>query len=121
MVDDESFFLDVLKEYLDGLNYAVTANHSSAKTLEIFSEDPKGFDLVITDQTMPEMTGVQLVSEIRQRNPNLPVILCTGYSETVSEQTIKYYRITKFLMKPVSRRDIAQAVHQVLKMHEESQ
>ena len=70
---------------------------------------------MITDQAMPEMTGVQLVSEIRKLNGNVPVILCTGYSETVSEQTIKHYLINKFLLKPISRRDLAQAVHEVLK------
>ena len=115
IVDDEIFFLDVLRQHLEGLGYGVTANHSSRRILEIINEKPKGFDLVITDQAMPEMTGVQLVSEIRKLNGDVPVILCTGYSETVSEQTIKHYRINKFLLKPISRRELAQAVHEVLR------
>ncbi|MCF8127369.1 MAG: GAF domain-containing protein [Deltaproteobacteria bacterium] len=114
VVDDEEFFLDILREHLEGVGYRVTANRNSSKILEIFREEPKGFDLVITDQAMPEMTGVQLVSEIRKLNRDVPVILCTGYSESVSEQTIKHYRINKFLMKPITRRDLAEAVHDVL-------
>jgi len=114
VVDDEEFFLDILREHLEGVGYRVTANRSSLKILEIFKLEPKGFDLVITDQAMPEMTGVQLVTEMRKLNRDVPVILCTGYSESVSEQTIKHYRINKFLMKPITRRDLAEAVHDVL-------
>jgi PAS domain S-box-containing protein len=115
VIDDESFFLDVLREHLEDLCYRVTAHNSSRKILEIVREDPKGFDLMITDQTMPEMTGVQLVSEIRKLNPKLPVILCTGYSETVSEQSIQYFGIAKFLMKPITRQNLAWSVHEVLR------
>ena len=92
----------------------MTAGRSSRKILEIFKKEPTGFDLLITDQAMPEMTGIQLVSEIRKLNREVPVVLCTGYSENISDKTIKYYRINKFLLKPVSRCDLAEAVHDVL-------
>jgi two-component system, cell cycle sensor histidine kinase and response regulator CckA len=114
IVDDEPYFLEVVKENLESLNYRVIANRSSLKTLEIFKENPKGFDLVITDQTMPEMTGLQLVAAIRNFNSDIPIILCTGYSEMVSEQSARYYSINKFLMKPVIFPDLALAVHEVL-------
>ena len=114
VVDDEEFFLDVLKEHLLGTGYDVTAVSSSQKALEIFKKEPMGYDLLITDQAMPEMTGIQLVSEIRTLNRHVPVVLCTGYSETITEHTIDHYRINKFLMKPVSRHDLAATVHDVL-------
>ena len=114
VVDDEAFFLDVVKENLEALEYQVIANCSSLKTLEILKDNPTGFDLVITDQTMPEMTGLQLVAEIRNFNSDIPIILCTGYSEMVSEQSAKYYGITKFLLKPIIFNDLAMAVQEAL-------
>jgi CheY-like chemotaxis protein len=118
LVDDEPFFLDIVKENLEALKFKVFANGSSLKTLEIFKENPKGFDFVITDQSMPEMTGLQLIAEIRNINPDIPIILCTGYTEKVSEQSAKYYGITKFLMKPVIFRDLAFAVQDALQRKE---
>lgn len=114
VVDDELFFLDVVRETLEHLGYRVRAYSSSLKALEVFKEDPKGFDLMVTDQTMPEMTGVQLIAEIRKIHRTMPVLLCTGYSETVTEQTAGYYGITRFLMKPVSAKDLAWSVHEAL-------
>ncbi len=114
VVDDEEFFVDVLREHLEAMGYDVTAGHSSRKILEIFKEEPFGFDLLITDQAMPEMTGFQLVSKVRKLNRDIPVILCTGYSEAASEETIRDYGINRLLMKPVSRRDLAAAVNDLL-------
>jgi CheY-like chemotaxis protein len=114
VVDDEPFFLDVVKENLEALKYQVTANCSSLTALELFKKNPAGFDLVITDQTMPEMTGLQLVAEIRKYNSDIPIILCTGYSDMVSEQSAKYYGITKFLLKPLIAHDLALAVQDAL-------
>lgn len=115
IVDDEPFFLEVVKMYLETLGYLVVASHSSLRTLEIFKNNPEAFDLVITDQTMPEMTGVQLAAEIRKHHPTKPIILCTGYSETVTEQSAEHFGITRFLMKPVICRDLAWAVHDALR------
>jgi CheY-like chemotaxis protein len=114
LVDDEFLFLEVIKESLQLLGYEVTACSSSLYTLEVFASAPRDYDLLITDQTMPEMTGVQLIQKIRQLDKNLPTILCTGYSEVVSEQSAAYYGISQFLMKPVNTSDLAQAVITVL-------
>ncbi|MFH0728714.1 MAG: PAS domain S-box protein [Pseudomonadota bacterium] len=114
VVDDEAFFLDVLKENLLLLGYQVTANQSSVKSLEVFNADPDGFDLLITDHNMPEMTGIQLVAEIRKNNKDIPIILCTGYSETDIEHAAKYYGISRVLLKPLTAGDLACAVHEVL-------
>ncbi len=114
IVDDEVFFLEVVEESLRLLGYQVRSSQSSLKTLETFMGDPEGYDLLITDQSMPEMTGAQLAQEIRKISSTLPIILCTGYSETVTEQSASYYGITSFLMKPVNVHDLAKTVHEVL-------
>ncbi len=114
IVDDETFFLEVIEKCLTLLGYQVFASHSSLTTLKTFRDNPQGYDLLITDQTMPEMTGVQLTQEIRKISSTLPVILCTGYSETVTEHSAHYYGVTEFLMKPVNIHDLAQTIAAVL-------
>jgi PAS domain S-box-containing protein len=114
IVDDETFFLEVVEKCLKLLGYQVFASQSSLTTLKTFQDNPQGYDLLITDQTMPEMTGVQLTQEIRKISSTLPVILCTGYSETVTEHSAHYYGVTEFLMKPVNIHDLAQTIAAVL-------
>lgn len=114
IVDDEPYYLEVVEEKLKLLGYQVTASQSSLNALKIFRDNPQGYDLLITDQTMPEMTGVQLTKEIRRISNTIPVILCTGYSETVTEQSTSYYGITGFLMKPVNVYDLAKLINTVL-------
>ncbi|WP_136808197.1 PAS domain S-box protein [Desulfosediminicola flagellatus] len=114
IVDDEAYFLEVVVDSLKLLGYQVTASQSSVDTLKIFRENPDNYDLVITDQTMPDMTGVQLIQEIRTINQSIPIILCTGYSETVTEQSASYYGITGFLMKPINVHDLAKAIDTIL-------
>jgi CheY-like chemotaxis protein len=115
-VDDERFFLDVVREHLELMGYRVVAFRNSPAALEHFRENIDGFDVIITDQTMPEMTGIQLTAEIRKYNRDIPIILCTGYSEGISEQTTLHFGISKILMKPVSRRDIALTVNEALQL-----
>jgi YesN/AraC family two-component response regulator len=82
--------------------------------LGAFRQDPGKFDLVISDQTMPEMTGIQLISELKQIRSDIPCILCTGYSDKITEQNHKEFGITSLLLKPVTRREMADAVYRVL-------
>ena len=114
IVDDEVFFMEVVQESLKLLGYQVTASQSSLTTLKTFRDNPLGYDLIITDQTMPEMTGVQLTQEIRKISSTVPVILCTGYSETVTEHSAHYYGVTEFLMKPINIHDLAKTIEAVL-------
>jgi CheY-like chemotaxis protein len=95
------------------LGYTVVAKRSGREALEAFRED-RAFDLVITDQTMPEMTGVMLAAELLKLRPDLPVILFTGYSESVSRETAQEVGIREFLMKPLSKRELAGAVRRAL-------
>jgi CheY-like chemotaxis protein len=87
---------------------------SSSEALALFAEDPAGFDLVITDQTMPEMTGIELARELLNLRSDMPIILCTGYSYLVDAETARAAGITAFAMKPLTKREIAKTVRQVL-------
>jgi PAS domain S-box-containing protein len=112
-VDDEEPLVELGRGVLRRLGYTVVAKRSGREALETFREDG-AFDLVITDQTMPEMTGVMLAAELLKLRPDLPVILCTGYSESVSRETAQEVGIRGFLMKPLSKRDLAGAVRRAL-------
>jgi PAS domain S-box-containing protein len=114
VVDDELFFLDVLREHLETLNYDPVGFQRSGRALQSFQAQPDYFDLVITDQTMPDMTGLQFIGEIRKIRSAIPVILCTGFSENVSEATMKTFGFSRFLMKPVRRLTLAQTVAELL-------
>jgi PAS domain S-box-containing protein len=113
-VDDEDMLAEWGQAILERLEYAVTAVTDSTAALNTFSSDPTRFDLVITDQTMPGMTGVQLSEELLKIRPDIPIILCTGHSETVSPETAKEVGIRQFLMKPLIKQELAQAVRKVL-------
>ena len=113
-VDDEAVFLEVVQKHLEGLGYRVSACRNSVEARNRLLAAPDAFDLIITDQTMPEVTGVQLAAEIRKRNPTVPIILCTGYSEAVTAQTARQLGIDALLMKPVTRKELARTVHHAL-------
>jgi len=114
VVDDEPLVAQVARETLAPLGYTVTAMTDSAEALELFSRDPGAFDLVITDLTMPKLGGEALVRELRALRPGLPVILCTGYSETITTERKGDLGLVAVLMKPVPRVRLAQAVRRAL-------
>ena len=113
-VDDEEMLVNMGKAMLERLGYSVTVQMSSTEALKIFQNQPDAFDLVITDQTMPGMTGFDLARRMLQIRPGLPIILCTGYSNQISEDKVKYYGIKGFVMKPLARKDIAVLVRNIL-------
>jgi two-component system cell cycle sensor histidine kinase/response regulator CckA len=96
--------------------YRVTCKNSIMEALELFRKKPDDFDLVITDMTMPQMNGDKLAAELIKIRNEIRVILCTGYSRTVSEETALRLGIRKFLMKPVEYSMLARAVRDVLDM-----
>ena len=114
LVDDESSLVSSLKTSLERLGYQVTARASSIDALEAFRTGPQRFDLVITDQTMPRMTGSKLAEEMLKIRSNIPIILCTGFSEVISEEEAKSLGIREFVMKPVIMREIAATLRKVL-------
>ncbi|MDY0187157.1 MAG: response regulator [Syntrophus sp. (in: bacteria)] len=113
-VDDEAAILDVTKSMLTALGFHVTASQGSTEALELFRAQPDSFDIVITDMTMPHMRGDELAEELMKIRSDIPIILCTGYSDLISEVRAQEIGIRQFLMKPLSLGDLARAVRKVL-------
>lgn len=113
-VDDELAGITIGKRTLEFLGYKVTARTSSVEALEAFRAQPDKFDLVITDQTMPNMTGLELAREILEIRPEMPILLCTGYSSLLSEEKFRASGIRGFAMKPLVRQELAEKVRAVL-------
>jgi PAS domain S-box-containing protein len=114
LIDDERSILDVMQQMLERLGYTVDARSDSTEALEAFRENSDGFDLVITDYTMPEMTGENLAKAILGIRPDVPVILCTGFSEQIDEEKSKAIGIRAFVMKPIIMGEMAKTIRQVL-------
>jgi len=114
LVDDQDIIVQMEKQMLEQLGYHVTGRISSVDVLEMFRADPDKFDLVITDMTMPNMTGEQLADELIKIRSDIPVILCTGFSEMMSEEKAKAMGIKGFLMKPVVMKDLSSTIRKVL-------
>jgi CheY-like chemotaxis protein len=114
IVDDEDMLVELNKQRLCRLGYEVVATTSSMEALAIFRKEPHTFDLVITDYTMPNLTGIDLAVELLKVRATVPIILCTGQSDTISLEKTKQIGIREFLMKPLTIRELAQAVRRVL-------
>jgi PAS domain S-box-containing protein len=114
LVDDEPMLVEVLQGMLRFLGYRVTATTSSLNALRLLEGDPQAFDLVITDMTMPDMTGDRLTAEMRTIRPELPVIICTGFNRRLSDSKPEALAVQAILMKPVEQPDLARTVREVL-------
>jgi PAS domain S-box-containing protein len=113
-VDDEAIIAEMAANMLARLGYQVTTQTSGVEALATLRHQPQAFDLVITDQTMPKMTGSELCRHLLELRPELPIILCTGYSSLVSEETASSIGVKGFAMKPLVRRDLAAMIRRVL-------
>ncbi|MFT5697412.1 MAG: two-component system cell cycle sensor histidine kinase/response regulator CckA [Desulforhopalus sp.] len=113
-VDDEKMLADLVGKMLKRLGYQVTICMNSVEALKIFQENSDQFDLVITDQTMPVMDGARLSIEILQIRPDIPIILCTGYSSVISEKRAKELGIKELVLKPLRTTVVAQVIRKVL-------
>ncbi len=102
------------QQILERLGYRVAVRVSNVEALELFRARPNDFDLVITDMTMPTMTGDQLSAELMKIRPDIPMILCTGYSNKISEQSAIEIGIKAFAYKPIVKADLAVTVRRVL-------
>lgn len=114
IVDDEEALVEMWKEMLELLGYRVTAETHPVEALETFKNDPDGFDLVITDQTMPVMTGASLGAEITKIRPDIPMILLTGFSQMVTPEMAKAMGFKEFVIKPIVKKDLGEAAHKAL-------
>ena len=113
-VDDDKNIVNLWEKILKHLGYEVTTKTSSTEALEVFRSQPEEFDLVITDQTMPGMTGAELTKKLMAIRADIPIILCTGYSSKLSVEEAINLRIKKFFMKPVETRQLAMAIREIL-------
>ena len=114
LVDDEESIIYVGRLRLERLGYKVEARMNPVEALELFRADPDRFDLVITDMTMPQMNGDQLVKEVLKIHPDMPTILCTGFSERIDEEKAKSIGIRKYIEKPINSSKLAKIVRKVL-------
>ena len=113
-VDDEHVLANLGEQMLKPLGYTVTTKTNSIEALEIFKAQPQGFDLVVTDMTMPNMTGLELAGKLLQIRADLPIILCSGFSEMVTHDKARATGIREFVMKPVDLSEMAKIVRRVL-------
>ncbi|RZB32554.1 MAG: hypothetical protein SRB2_04246 [Desulfobacteraceae bacterium Eth-SRB2] len=113
-IDDEESLVKMGNQRLERLGYTVDAMTSPIEALELFRSQPDQFDLVITDLTMPKMTGDKLVKEILNIRPDIPVILCTGFSEKIDEKKANAIGAADYIEKPLDKRDFAFKIRKVL-------
>jgi len=114
LVDDEPTVVDVTTKRLEMLGYTVTGFTGSREAIDSFVADPSRFDLVITDQTMPVITGKMLAKRLKEIRPDIPIVLCTGYSSPVDTGKDNEFGICEFVMKPVRLKDLALIIRRIL-------
>ncbi len=114
LIDDEAILLEMGKIMLERLGYQVTAKWNGIEALITFQNQPDLFDMIITDQTMPGITGVELSRRILQLRPEVPIILCTGYSSPISEEQAQTLGIKGVAMKPLARKNVAALIRKIM-------
>lgn len=114
LVDDEEQIIQMERQMLEKLGYKVTTRISSRHALETFVKLPNKFDLVITDMTMPGMTGYQLSKKIKKIRPDIPIILCSGYTQYISEEKIREIGVSAFVLKPMTMIDLSKITRKIL-------
>jgi CheY-like chemotaxis protein len=114
LVDDEQMVVDLGRELLEGLGYKVVAETDPVQAIEVFKANSKGFDLVVTDKTMPHMTGFDVIREVRGIRSDIPVILCSGFQEKEDLEKLKAYGISQIIAKPTRIKELAKAIRDVL-------
>ena len=113
-VDDEPPIVKMASRFLEGLGYDVTGLCTAAEALDLFKSDPERFDLVITDMTMPNITGDRVAAEMMTVRKDVPIILCTGYSKKISAERVSEIGIKALIYKPLVRADLSKAIRNVL-------
>ena len=114
LVDDEAGLVRSMKRILERFGHTVVAGTDSVEALSLFQAHPEGFDLVITDMTMPRMTGLELSTQMLSVRPELPIVLCTGFSERISPEIARSVGIRTLLMKPVPIQDLLRTIQELL-------
>ncbi len=113
VVDDQKYLLNMLKKMLSRLGYAVTAKQNPLEAWELFSADPFAWDMIITDQTMPDLTGCVMAQKMINIRPDIPIILCTGFTDLVTANEAKAMGIREFLQKPIKSSELTQIMRSI--------
>ncbi len=114
IVDDETELVELEKEMVERLGYSATAVSESGAALAIFRENPDKYDLVLTDQTMPDMTGIDLARKLISVRPDIPVVLITGYRDVVDMESAREAGVKAVVGKPMSRAEMGKTIKEVL-------
>ncbi|MBU4117524.1 MAG: response regulator, partial [Proteobacteria bacterium] len=114
LVDDDEIISTMLQQVLRSLGYQVTSCNNSLDALACIVREPTAFDLLITDMTMPNLTGYQLAQKVLAIRSNLPIILCTGFSELINKEQAQALGIRAYLMKPILVQELGLTVRKVL-------
>jgi DNA-binding response OmpR family regulator len=108
----------VNRQMMERLGYAVVSYTDSRKALACFQEEPTGFDIVIIDMAMPDLTGDQMAAAVRARRLQVPIILCTGFSESITPEKAQALGISRMLMKPLGLAELARTMRELLETDE---
>ncbi len=114
LVDDKNAIVNMESQMLEKLGYTVTTKTNSIDALETFQNQPDNFDLIISDITMPNITGDKLAIEFKKIRPDIPIILCTGYSELIDDKKAKLIGVQSLIMKPIGKNVLAKTIRKVL-------
>jgi len=114
IVDDDELVSEYLGALLGVEGYAVTVMNDSPKALKYFTENPDYFDLVVTDQVMPVLTGVEMSRSILELRPNIPIVLITGYSEQINEENAESHGLSSFFLKPINEEQFLSKIKDLL-------
>ncbi|SLM31503.1 putative Histidine kinase [Desulfamplus magnetovallimortis] len=114
LVDDDPAITKMMKSLLNLLGYRMTAMESPVEALKVFSQSPQSFDLLVTDMTMPQMTGLQLLKNIREIRPELPVIVASGFNTQINEKRCREYNIQCYMKKPYTIDEISEKIKLIL-------
>ena len=113
-VDDEDDIRFSIQDFLESYGYALTVSENGQKAYEVFKRAPQDFDIVITDMAMPKMNGNELALEILKIRKDIPIILCTGYSENLNEEQAKKMGIARYINKPIAGKELCFLIREVL-------
>jgi two-component system, cell cycle sensor histidine kinase and response regulator CckA len=114
VTNDEKALADIEKQMLNWLGYEVEVRTSAIEALEAFRSNPDKFDLIITDFSMPQITGTKLAGQMTQIRPGMPIILCTGFSEQIDEKQAFSTGIKSVLLKPLVAKELAEEIRKAL-------
>jgi len=120
LVDDEEIIVDVITQTLERMGYKIIGKTNSLEALELFQEKPDRFDMVITDHRMPKLTGTQFARKLMDIRADIPIILCTGFSEDIGPEEAKKLGIKEYMMKPVTGKQLSETIDNILKPAEVS-